>query len=106
MQIDRNLLIGLAVEITHEHTPFEIAEDLLHLLLNIDEFLSADHKFLRITDACAGEHVEQCAVGVLIVDGFIERHIGIERDMLLPRRRLDRSDDLPRHAEFGKRAEG
>ena len=43
-----NLLIGLAVEIAHEHLPLQVGEDLLHLLLDVDEFLLADDELFRV----------------------------------------------------------
>ena len=106
MQVDGDLLIGLAVEIAHEYAPFEVAQNLLHLLLDVHELLAADDELLGVADARTREHIEQGPVGVLIVDGLVERDIGVQWDVFLTRRCLDRSDDLTRHTELGECAEG
>src|SRR5581483_10036406 len=45
------------------------------------------------------------AVGVLSGRRVTERHVRVERRVLEPRRRLDRGDDLARHAQLGEGAE-
>ena len=72
MQVDGDLLIGFAVEVAHENAPLKVAEDFLHFLLDVDELLVTDDELLGVADARTGEHIEQGAVGVLIVDGLIQ----------------------------------
>ena len=72
MQVDGDLLIGFAVEVAHEDTPLKVAEDFLHFLLDVDELLVTDDELLGVADARTGEHIEQGAVRVLIVDGLVQ----------------------------------
>ena len=72
MQVDGDLLIGFAVEVAHEDAPLKVAEDFLHFLLDVDELLVTDDELLGVADARTGEHVEQGAVGVLVVDGLVQ----------------------------------
>ena len=63
-----------------------------------------DDQLLGIGGLLRRHDVEQRALAVLVVDRLVQRDVLVERNVLLPRRRLDRGDDLTRDAQLGERA--
>ena len=70
------------------------------------QILLADYQLFRIRRMPFRADVQQRAVAFLVVQRFVERHIAVQRNMLLARRGFDGSDNLARDAQFGKGAEG
>lgn len=105
IQIHRDLLIGLSVQIQHKHFALQIAEDLGHLVLQAGKLFLVDDQFFRIAHLRAANDVEQRSVRFLIVDRLVQGNVRIQRNMLLPRCRLDRGNDLARNAQLRERFE-
>src|SRR5690606_33956485 len=100
-----NFLVRLAFEVVHEDFPFQLAEEFAHALFDVEELLAADDQFLRIADLVAVDDVHQRPVGFLVVNRFVQRDVGVERDVLLPRGGFDGGDNLAGDAQFGERPE-
>ena len=90
----RNLLIALAVQKCAEHLPLKSGERFVNHGLDGTHFLLVDEKLFRVGDT-ALNHVQQGALALFLVNGFVERHIAVKRDVFLPGGCLDGGDDLP-----------
>ena len=95
-----DLLIALAVQVCGEHPALERGKRLVDAAFDAHIALLADEQLLRIGAAPLGDHVKERAVALLLVDRLVEGDVGVERDVLLPRRRLDGGDDLPGDAQL------
>ena len=71
------------------------------------QLLGRDHADGRLVDGRAGQRVAEgaVAVGILARRCVAERDVRVQRRVLEAGRRLDRGDDLARHAELGEAAE-
>ena len=105
VELGRHLLVGLALQVGRQHPALEIAQVLPDALPHREGGFLADDELFGVGDLDAADHVEEGPVGVLIVDRLVERDVRVERDVLLPRRGLDRGDDLAGDAQLGERPE-
>ena len=71
-----------------------------------DQVLAVDQHRFGIARHLLGNHVQKRPVGVLFVNRAIERHVAVQRNVLLPRRGFDRGDDLAGNAQLRERVEG
>src|SRR5690606_16485109 len=101
-QLVGDLLVRLALKVEHEDAPLQVAQELAHLALDIQELLAADDQLLRVSHLVPRQHVLEGPVGLVVVERLVQRHVGVERDVLLARGRLDGGNDLAGDAELGK----
>src|SRR3954466_5653243 len=106
-QLLRHLLVGGAFEVELERVGLQLRKAGAEREDEALQLLGRDHANRRIVDARSGEGVAEGYVGVGVLPGrrVREGDVGVQRRVLEPRRRLDRRDDLPRHAELGEATE-
>src|SRR5206468_2251803 len=102
-----HLLVRHALEVVAQRIRLEPREPGAEAEDEALQLLRRDHAHRRVVDTRARQGIAERALAVRLLAGgrVAERDVGVERRMLVPRRGLDRRDDLPRHAQLGEAAE-
>ena len=78
----RDFLIALAVQIRRQNPAFQRGKRLVDAAFNAHIAFPADEQFFRIGASALGDDVQQRAVALFFINRLVERHIGIERNMI------------------------
>src|SRR4051812_28429085 len=102
-----HVLVGRSLEVEAKRVGLERREAGAEAEDEALQLLGRDDHHGRLVDGGARERVAEraLAVGILTCRCMAERNVRVERRMLEARRRLDRRDDLARHAKLREAAE-
>ena len=84
-----NFKIASALQIKHKHSGFKAAELFHHLVLKKAFIFLPNQEHLRIEQGTTLQKIHIGLLGFLLINGLIQRNIGIERRMFFPVRRLN-----------------